>query len=369
MAKVIKTMNDKAQLEENGVILDGKWSLDAYGCYKPKRALLRNYLLDLDGTQAVNRFRFLGCENCKTIPWHLVEQMVYHRAKLLFYKVGHEFKLLPFVANGELDEYGQMTKGKPIPYNGAMKDSTRDYGLIDSQEYMIDYYGDLAEINKEGKVEPVGIERKGVVLFDRQNGYTRNSGLMPKSALQQIMIDEIANRLSFLNINLVNSQGKNIILVKDPKTARAVQSQLQALYDSNKSYSIMSSMFEVQVINNEIDYQEQALWEDVMSWNNLRLEGLGIDNNGLFNKKERQLTIESSSDEEQTEVITDAFFEARKNFVKNVIAVFGEDEDFKKQFKNFRVVDLRIENAKEKEPEEEKEPEDEGFDYSKGVMV
>lgn len=360
MAK-IKTMNDKAQLEENGVVLDGKWALDAFGCYKPKRQLLRQYLMDLDGTQAVNRFKFLGCEKCKSIPWHLVEQMEYHRAKLLFHKVGHEFKLLPFVANGELDEYGQMTKGKPVPYNGSAKST--NYEIVNSKEYSIDYYGDLTELDKDGKPQPVLVENKGVVFFDRMNGFTRNSNLMPKCALQQVVIDEIANRLSFLNINLVNSQGKNIILVKDPKSAKAVERQLQSIYNSDKSYSVVKSMFEVQVINNEIDYQEQALWEDVMSWNNLRLEGLGIDNNGLFNKKERQLTIESSSDEEQTEVITDAFFEARKEFVKNVIAVFGDDPDFKEQFDNFRVVDLRIENAKEKEPEqpvEDEEYNDEG---------
>lgn len=360
MAK-IKTMNDKAQLEEAGVVLDGKWALDAYGCYKPNRRALINYLTDLDGTQAVNRFKFLGCEKCKTIPWHLVEQMSYHRAKLLFHKVGHEFKMLPFVANGELNEYGQMTKGKPVPYNGAAK--ATNYEITNSKEYSIDYYGDLTELDKDGKPVPVPVERKGVVFFDRQNGFTRNSELMPKAVLQQYVINEIANRLSFLNINLVNSQGKNIIIVKDPKSAKAVERQLQAIYASDKSYSVVKSTFEVQVINNEIDYAEQELWEDVMSWNNLRLEGLGITNNGLFNKKERQLTIESSSDEEQTEVVTDAFFEARKEFVRNVIAVFGDDPDFKEQFDNFRVVDLRVENAKEKEPEQpvdNEEYEDEG---------
>lgn len=362
MAK-IKTMNDKAQLEEHGIILDGKWSLDAFGCYKPKPQLMRQYLQDLDGTQAVNRFRFVGGEK-SNIPWYLVEQMLYHRGKLAFFKFGHEFRLLPFVACGELDEYGNMTKIKPVAYNGSAKENDKLYDSVNNEygEYKVDYYGDLAELDGE-QVKNVDVSKKAVVLYDRQNGFTRNSVLMPKCALQQVVINEIVNRLGFLNINLINSQGKNIIIVKDPKTAKAVKTALDQVYNSTNSYSIMHSTFEVQVVNNEIEYQEQALWEDIMSWNNLRLEGLGIDNNGLFNKKERQLTIESSSDEEQTEVITDAFYEARKNFVKNVLAVFGEDPDFKAQFENFRVVDLRIDNAKEQEPDqpiEDEESDEEG---------
>lgn len=354
----IKTMNAQAQLEENGVILDGKWAFSGYGCYKPKRQLLKQYLTDLDGTQAVNRFRFLGGEK-SSIPWHKVEQMVYHRGKLAFFKQGNEFRLLPFVANGELNMYGDMTKIKPLPYNGSTNNLTmKNFDAVNAQVYTVDTVGDAVDEN--GKAIP--IDGKAVILFDRQNGFTKNGFAMPKFALQQIVIDEIANRLAFLNINLVNSQGKNIILVKDPKQGKAVERALQSIYESDKSYSIVKSMFDVQVINNDITYQEQALWEDAMSWNNLRLEGLGIDNNGLFNKKERQLTVESSANEEQTEVITDAFFEARKQFVKEVIAVFGDDPDFKAQFDNFRVVDLRIENAKENDTINEDEKGD-GYDY------
>lgn len=343
----VKTMNAKTQLEENGVILDGKWSLDAFGCYKPKRRLLQQYLYDLDGTQAVNRFRFLGVEN-SLIPWEKVEQMLYHRGQLALFKQGTEYKLLPFVANGGLNEYGNMTKIKPLPYNGSSADLTmKNYDAVNGSEYYVDEYGDLVDENGND----IDVSNKAVILFDRQNGYTKNGFLLSKAYLQRVVIDELANRLSFLNINLVNSQGKNIILVKDPKQAKAVERALQSIYGSDKSYSIVKSMFDVKVINNEIKYEEQSLWEDAMSWNNLRLQGLGIDNNGLFNKKERQLTIESSSDSEQTEVITDAFYEARKDFVKKAIRVFGNDPDFQRQFENFRVVDLRLNNAK-KEPRE-----------------
>lgn len=336
-----KTCSAKSQLEENGVVLDCKWAFNPVSVYKPNRRKLKQFLTDLDGMQACNRFRFLGAP--EYFPVSRIEQMLYFRSALVFFKQGKEFRILPFVPIGNLNLYGFLNKVQPIAYNG---------GAIDEKKTI--NFGQQIEINQYEERD----KTKGVILFDRQNAFVYSNGTLPSYVLQETIINEIINRLSFLNINLVNSQGKNIILVKDPKQKNSVEKALNNIYSSDKAYALVKSMFEVQVINNGIEYKEQELWEDIMSWNNLRLERLGIDNNGLFNKKERQLTIESSTNEEQTEVITDAYYEARKEFVRKVNEVFGDDPDFKEQFKNFRVIDLRVENKKEIKKEESGEEED-----------
>lgn len=323
----------KDQLEEHGIILDGKWAFNPIRTYKPNRIKLKNFFTDLDSTQACNRFKWVG--GPKYFAKYIIEQKLYTRSALVFFKdkLTKTFKLLPFTRVGKLNEDGFIVKVRPIPYNGETEDIKEATG--EGTDYNVDNYGDLEND-----------ENKCVILYDRINVFSKNSGGIPKAILQDTIITEIVNRLSFLNINLVNSQGKNIILVKDPKQAKAVERSLESIYASDKSFSILKSNFEVQVINNEIDYQEQALWEDAMSWNNLRLEGLGINNNGLFNKKERQITGEQNANEEQTEIMTDAFYEARKLFIEQIKETFKNDEDFKRDFADFNVIDTRVNSNK-----------------------
>lgn len=320
----------KNQLEDLGLIVD-KWSYNPVSKYKPNRERLKQYIQDLDGMQYVNRFGW----GLKTdiIPKAIIEQMLYFRTSLAFFKRGKTFFLLPYVAQGSMNAYSFLSKIQPIAFNGGAYEPKKAVNIGES--ISVNEY-DERDVNK------------AVILYDRFNGYITNGGMQSRFDLQNIIINEIVNRLSMLNINLVNSQGKNIIIVKDPKQKEAIEKALSSVYQSDKSFAIVKGMFEVQVINNEIEYQEQQLWEDIQSWNNLRLEGLGITNNGLFNKKEREITIESTADGEQVEVISDSYFEARKDFCKRVNETFGNDPDFIEQIGKLEVFDLRLEK-KEKE--------------------
>lgn len=324
-----KTCSMESQLEESGVVLDCRWAFNPVGVYKPQRQKIKQVFLDMDGMEACNRFKWLL--SSPTIPKERIEQMLYYRSALVFFKQGSEFRLLPFVATGTLNLYGIMNKVQPIAYNGGLDNKLQRQNI-----------GAEIEINQSDESDVT----KGVILYDRQNGYVSTSGTIPVAILQEYIISEIANRFSFLNINLVNSQGKNIILVKDPKQKASVEKTLKSLYASDKAYALVKSMFEVQVINNNITYEEQSLWEDITSWNNLRREHLGINNQGLFNKKERQLQIQNMQTQDGTEIISDGYFESRKKFVEDVKRVFGNDPDFKKQFTQFDVVDLRIEEKR-----------------------
>lgn len=320
-----KTLSLQADIINNG------GNINVCDFYNPVRVParqkenLRALMLDIDGMQACNRFKWFL--SSPTIPADRIEQMLYMRSALVFFKQGTEFRLLPFVAVGNLDTYGFMNKVQPIAYNG---------GIYDARN--VKNFGEEISINKADEKDTT----KGVVLFDRQNGFVTSGGLTPLFTLQDYAIEEMVTRFSYLNINLHNSQGKNLILVKDPKQKETVEGKLKELYASDKAFAIVKGLFDVQVINNTIDYQEQSIWEDITSWNNFRLEHLGITNEGLFNKKERELAIQNMTDGASTEYVTDAYYEARKTFVKEVKRVFGDDPDFKKQFGTFEVIDMRI---------------------------
>lgn len=334
-----KTVIMESQLDSIGVINNTTFNPAAKKIFKTEFDI-NKYLKDIDATQASGRFKWKGLP--KNIYSFRLEQMLYNKGSLVFFEAGGEFFLLPFTACGGINYYGLPNKVKPLAYDGGA--SNKEFT---NKELVVNY---SMEFDKNANA---------VILFDRFNGLYQSNQVIPRSALQQTIIDEIVKRCMTLNYNLINSQGKQLIIVKDEKTREAVEKQLEELYNSKKSYGIMRSSLEVQVINNEIKYQEQEIWEDITSWNNLRLEGLGITNNGLFNKKERQLTGEISGAQEPTSLIIQNALDSRKMFIEQVRNQFKDQADkFKGLSVELAANEMEEQQAQEQDEKAKNEPQE-----------
>lgn len=346
MSKKIKTLTEEAILSPI-IYQTSKYAVNPRMNYSPNREKLKNFLRNLDSVQACNRFEWINCP--KSIPDFRIEQMLYNRGALVFFKQGNQFRLLPFYTNEELNCYGLMKGVTPIAYNGSIADLEKDkQSKPFSKPLSVDNYGTDEEL-----------DGKAVILFDRDNAYMQSGGVTPIAIHQNEAIEQIVNRLCVLNVNLMNSQGKNIIVVKDPKQASAVDKNLQELFNSDNPYSVAKANYDISVINNTIEYKEQEIWEDIMSWNNWRLANLGIANSGLFNKKERQLTNELNIQNEQVDDVLQASFKARKRFIKAINDTFGDDPDFIEQCKEFDVkLTFRDENVSRETNDDETGGED-----------
>lgn len=322
MAKV-KTLNMKASLESQGypVETNPSFKIDI------NRDEMKKVFLDLDSTQFISRFKWKGLPK-NIYSWN-IERMLYTRGSIALGKVGKTFFFLPYVSTSGLNVNGLATEIQLITYNGINENEGANFG------------GKLP-VNLSGKYDE---KAKAIILYDRFTAFTTSSGGVSRMYLQMQIIEQIVNRLSYLNINLVNSQGKNVIICRDEKQADVIRKELESIYNSTKNFALIRSNFDVQVINNDVEYKEQELWEDIVSWNNLRLECLGIENNGLFNKKERQLTGEVSTSAGQTSAVLRNSYNARKFFVEQVKEQFGNDPDFKEQFGEDFDVEIDEENV------------------------
>lgn len=314
---VKKTLNMGSQLASQGYAVEVNPSLPI----NIDKDTMKRVFMDIDSAQFISRFKLRSNAKNPKILWWRVEQMLYNRPGLAMAKIGDTYEILPYVMTSGLNKYGMPIRIRLIAYNGEVQKTNESErgGLSD----------ELTVNNYSGMYDP---DAKAVILYDRMTNITGSAGTPPKALIQLEIINQIVHRLSYLNINLVNSQGKTIIICKDEKQAQVVKQELESIYNSTKNYSLIRSKFDVQVINNEIDYKEQEIWEDVMSWNNLRLESLGISNSGLFNKKERQITGEISQTSEQTNAVLYNAYMARKLFIQQCKIQFGDDPDFIDQF-------------------------------------
>ena len=189
------------------------------------------------------------------------------------------------------------------------------------------------DAGNDGLVPGLGRNAQG----DVRDLASQRRGADGRFVLQDAIIDELVDRFKYLKINIRNSQGKLLILVKDAKQAETIRKAINDLYDSPDNTDIITSMYDIQVINNDIKFQGQEIWEDIQSWNNLRLEGLGISNSGLFNKKERTIEKEISNTGTSTDAILQQGLDSRKLFIRQIKELFADDEDFKRDFANINV--------------------------------
>lgn len=345
MSKKVKTLTEEAVISK--VINNSKYSVNPKYFYDPNRDRLTKFMQNLDSVQACGRFKWVNTP--KSIPAFRIEQMLYNRGALVFFKQGNQFRLLPFYPNSELNCYGLLKEVTPIAYNGIAIRSEENNGKNATnfaQSLIVANYG-----------TDENIEGKAVILFDRVNAYVTSGGIEPIAIHQMEAIEQIVNRLCVLNVNLINSQGKNLIIVKDPKQASAVDKNLSELYKTDNPYSVAKANYDIQVVNNTIEYKEQQIWEDIMSWNNWRLANIGIQNSGLFNKKERQLTSEVDIQNEQVDLVLQEFYNSRKEFIEQIRQVFGKDKDFQEQCLDFDVElvsqNVSRETNKEQNPKQE----------------
>ena len=75
----------------------------------------------------------------------------------------------------------------------------------------------------------------------------------------------------------------------------------------------------------------QSLFEMWQSWNNLRCLQIGVDNNGVFEKKERRITVETRGDSLQSKLILDAGLQMRKLAIKQFQAQYGSRYEWVKK--------------------------------------
>lgn len=348
MARRISTLHQRDQLKDAGVIGDKDYL--GIKLFTTDMTGLASYMRDIDSQQYMERYKWRGLP--KNIPAWRVEQMIYFRGSVAIFKVGKEFYILPYASTRGINLIGLPNAIQPITFNGEKPEKEGKAFLGDKQLI----------VNNKGSYDP---NAEAVILYDKYTNIANPTGVVSRFAMVQPVLHEICNRFAYLGINLRNAQGKYVILCKDEKTAGVVDQQLTEMFNSTKNYSLIRTMFDVQVINNQIDYQEQQIWEDIASWNSLRLEGIGIEHNGLFNKKERQINGELSGVKNQTNAILLNGLKARQDFVELVKQQFGDDADFKEQFGTDFGVDLMDylqEDTTAEEMEDSEEVTDNGND-------
>lgn len=232
----------------------------------------------VDRQDALNRYVW---ENLpEGLDSKMIERILYYRYKLILFKMSDDkFYSLPFALDGEIDVYGRWRGVTPLPFAGGVKDEPWVKGLVKRPVYSLDELEDPDDAC--------------VIVRDYTNGIDQLA--TTRHELNQCLIDVEAECIPMLRTALINSTGVNGIRVGSEDEAANVEAANKAIENAaltaQPMVPIIGSLEFQQLTDANVQNVDDFL-KVMQSVDNLRLQMLGLENGGVFEKQEHMLQDE-----------------------------------------------------------------------------
>lgn len=240
-----------------------------------------------------------------------IERMLYFRHSVAGFWIGGRIYIMPWVTNTSmLNPNGMPTKIKPITFNGRPLAGQND-ALNDGFELNVDQNGNETD------------KYSAVILWDSVP-YS-GMGLSPaRYYFDHIIIREIADTFARVNINVVVSNKKIILQIKDAKQAEVVRRELESAFSSDCPFAIVTAPLEAGSIQSTSDFNADELFNTIKNYDAIRCFMSGISSKSFgTEKKERLVSGELAGAEEEKDLILDMGLDLRKEFCELMNKKFG----------------------------------------------
>ena len=276
---------------------------------------MNNFFLMKELKEYVGRFKWTGLP--LGLNQNILETMVYYKGQLCFFKVAEQYYILPFVYTGQINHYGIQTSLIPISFNGTVEDDINKTTNFAGQKH--------AYVYEKGGMTDYPIEDIAVV-FKSGSGIFLNRVLPTIVATDQIR-NKLIENLILVRYNLILSQPMKYINVANEAAAKSIQQQADTLIrdilNGNVVNTIVGNLVFEDVNTSPPKLGPQELWQSFASLDSLRMEYLGILNNGVFEKRERNLTDEVAGKQTVSKLILGDDLWNREMFCTLINQVFG----------------------------------------------
>ena len=291
-----------------GSMSDTRKKVNPIGFYNPDRDKYNLIWSNYDLNQCCSRYVWKNLPNGLT-SWNL-ERMLYFRGTLCGFKFGGLVYILPYVARGGFNPYGLPSKVRPITYNGQAVQG-KDEFFSANFELPVNVDGDETS------------EYDAVLLYDALP-WSATSKAPSRYFLNQIIIKEMTDVFARVNINVVVSNKKIMLVLKDAKQRDIVQKELETAFGSDCPFALLTSPLDPASIQSTSDYNADDLFNTIKNYDAIRCFMSGISSKGFgAEKKERLVTGELTGAEEEKDLILDMGFDLRKMFADQCNKKFG----------------------------------------------
>lgn len=252
-----------------------------------------------DEQDAVNRFTWYNLPS--GINGQMLERMLYYRGQLCFfyYEELDEFYFMPYALDGGIDFYGRFKGVHPVPFaNGSSESDKEEKVEIEKQRAVLStkqlkptYEVMLPEeLLEEGLP---ALTTRCVLLKDYTEQMSQT--IVPRQLLNDGIIDIESECIPFMNTALLRATGVKGMRVNNQDE----QSNVDAANNSMRA-AALSGQVNIPIIG-AVDFQElndgqvgkaEEFMMALQSLDNFRLSTYGLENGGIFQKRERKLVSE-----------------------------------------------------------------------------
>lgn len=250
----------------------------------------------IDEQDAVNRFTWYNLPS--GLNGQMVERMLYYRGQLCFFymKELDEFYFMPYALDGGIDFYGRFKGVHPVPYSNGTTDEekaqvAKQRSLLSTIKLKPTYDVLLPEELLEEGIDV--LTSRCVLLKD----YTEqmSQSIIPRQQLNNAIVDVEAECIPFMRTALLRATGIKGMRVGNQDEQNNVQAANESMVDAALSGRVnipIIGTVDFQELNDGTVGKSEEFMMALQSLDNFRLSTYGLENGGLFQKRERKLVAE-----------------------------------------------------------------------------
>lgn len=294
-------------------------------------------LKDMDYQQFLTRFRWVNLP--EGLSSELLERILYFSGSAMFFYIKelNRFYFLPYGMSGEgtetgIDFYGQYNRLKPYSFNGSTDGSGELNAAgkkLSSQDLYLstqirDNIKDIPIVATEEEARKV-YENGAVICFDRtpQLSYLIES----RNRISQSYVKYLIKILIQTKSALINSNGFNLFSTNSESAADILQLQIDTINEDRENGKlaavVSSDLGDIENIQSNAPTAITDFWNAFVAADNLRLKSLGIQNDGVIQKKQYQNMQETTLDVDAAMQIYMNSYLERVKFAAIVNSIWG----------------------------------------------
>ena len=253
---------------------------------------IRKQLRIIDEQDAVNRYVWynLPCE----LTGQELERMLYYKGQLAFFyfKDLDEFYFMPYALDGTIDFYGRFNTIHPIPMAEGTDDETK--AMVAKQAALLSTIklDVLYDVPLELDKSP---ENYCVLLHDYTKQLSQN--ILPRQQLQDGLLNVMSDMIPFMRTSLLNATGVSGMRVAsedDESNVKAANLTVDSAALNGQKWIPIIGNLEFQDLTQGSTAKGEEFLLAMQSLDNFRLSTYGLENGGLFEKKQYQNTMQTS---------------------------------------------------------------------------
>lgn len=253
------------------------------------KSSIKRQLRIIDEQDAVNRY------TAYNIPCDLtsleLERLLYYKAKLcaFFFKEIGEWMFMPYTLCDELDFYGRYAYVKPIPIFDSTENSSKTVKAnYARQSALLSTY--KLKVLYDIPTEPLDPNIDYCVLLC---DYTKqlSEEPIPRQQLQDGLLDVMADCIPFARTALLNStgiQGMRVSNQDEYSNVEAASNSINKAALTGKKYVPIVGTLDFQDLTSGATSKGEEFLMALQSLDNFRLSTYGLENGGIFEKKQYQ---------------------------------------------------------------------------------